>query len=162
LQVSEYPVDWSIKKSVKIQSKRPFDFSSIIPSASVEARAMLSFVREDAVDETEAHALYRSSLLQWRHPAEPLHPMLISSFSKNVGRGSRGRGGGLSSAPDDWSKRRVHDWEDAFHSLYHMLRQQECGYFYYKGANFDVLFISGKGGRDDSPPVAYLTNSTSG
>lgn len=47
-------------------------------------------------------------------------------------------------------------------SLYHMFRQQECASFYYKGAHFDVLFISGKSGSDDSPPVAYLTNSTSG
>ena len=123
------------------------------------------------------------ALLQWQHPVCPLPPMMEKDFrrfndlnSAQAKLQAAGTAKNLTAMASktfdsnaDWFRRRSTDFEAAFSSLWALLRDGRCRYFYYVGQRSVVLFVGQVEGSfgDESagcgvgaPSSAYVTSSS--
>uniref|UniRef100_A0A7N1A342 Protein downstream neighbor of Son n=1 Tax=Kalanchoe fedtschenkoi TaxID=63787 RepID=A0A7N1A342_KALFE len=93
------------------------------------------------------------ALCSWVYPQSSLPPSVISAFTLSAADGV-----GM-----DFLSKRQSAWEDAFRSLYYMLRKNACNIFYVCTAQFVVMFASSAGkGKAKSSCNAYMSKSTRG
>lgn len=89
----DYPVDWSIKSSVKFTSRTSFDWTCSDDLSY--ARSIHSFLRMPLGDSSQASCAegepqwdpaerFQSALHYWKHPASPLPPAFVDALKKQV------------------------------------------------------------------------------
>ncbi|GMP98465.1 hypothetical protein CsSME_00046341 [Camellia sinensis var. sinensis] len=91
------------------------------------------------------------ALHSWVYPQSSLPPSIISALTLSSAEGVQ---------MDFLSKRQL-AWEDAFRSLYYMLRKSVCEIFYVCTAQFVVMFIGDDGSKESKRTCnAYISQST--
>lgn len=91
------------------------------------------------------------ALHSWVYPQSSLPPSIISALTLSSADGVQ---------MDFLSKRQL-AWEDAFRSLYYMLRKSVCEIFYVCTAQFVVMFIGDDGSKESKRTCnAYISQST--
>ncbi|KAJ7971360.1 Protein downstream neighbor of Son [Quillaja saponaria] len=91
-------------------------------------------------------------LKSWIYPQSLLPPSLISMLSSLA-----------TGVEMEFLRKRQAAWEESFRNLYYMLRNNVCGIFYVRTAQFVVMFTGGDGtGRSKCSCSAYISQSTRG
>jgi hypothetical protein len=185
--LSTCPLDWSLKKQLRITSSAPLDWTvEFRNKRTIPAQHYQTFLAQPVsrLEEEAASAASErccQALLQWEHPASALPSSLAPSFrrfndpEKSVSRAVTGepgkilkkqsqKGSSLSALPDhEYFRLRAMDFEAAFSSLWTLLREGQCQYFFYLGPRAHVLFIGEGVGvcREDeeSAPCAQASSS---
>ena len=184
--LSRCPLDWSLKKQLRITSSAPLDWTvEFRNKRTIPAQHYQTFLAQPVSRPEEEAASTASerccqALLQWEHPASALPSSLAPSFrrfndpEKSVSRAVTGepgkiktqsqKGSSLSALSDhEYFRLRAMDFEAAFSSLWTLLREGQCQYFFYLGPRAHVLFIGEGVGvcREDeeSAPCAQASSS---
>ncbi|XP_057467426.1 uncharacterized protein LOC130756823 isoform X1 [Actinidia eriantha] len=91
------------------------------------------------------------ALHSWVYPQSSLPPSVISALTLSSAEGVQ----------LDFLNKRQSSWEDAFRSLYYMLRKSVCDIFYVCTAQFVVMFIVHDGLKESKRAFnAYISQST--
>lgn len=156
-----FPIDWTLKTKLRLMSLKPFAWKGKL-KASEEASGTTGYVRcldtgdQETTLDTTANARFHQCCLIWQHPYIPW----IELFPRSQNKLS------LSSsnfpAMNQFMRDSLYkDWCSSFRSLFHLLRVQQCPYFYLCGNNFTVLFRAA-GICGISEVQALLTPTTRG
>lgn len=149
------PIDWSIKRCIRILSK-----SMVVPStlkSSVEASGLTGFVRCLDIKNTSSgldissSARFHQNLMYWQTPHLPwLNLIQRSSANNNPFKMNETESDSL-----------FKDWMVSFKNLFNLLRARQCPYFYVLANQYNILFrAAGIGGRAEMH--AILTPTTKG
>jgi len=188
--LSRCPLDWSLKKQLRITSSAPLDWTvefrnkRTIPAQHYQTFLAQPLSRPEEEAASTASERCCQALLQWEHPTSALPSSLAHSFrrfndpEKSVSRAVTGepgkilktqsqKGSSLSALPaladNEYFRLRAMDFEAAFSSLWTLLREGQCEYFFYLGPRAHVLFIGEGVGvcREDeeSAPCAQASSS---
>lgn len=96
--------------------------------------------------------------LTWQHPSLPW----LELFPRSAGKVSANVTNNISIVNNVFIKDALYkDWSESFRSLFHLLRAQQCPYFYVCANNFTVLFRAA-GICGISEAHAFLTPTTRG
>ncbi|KAK3024428.1 hypothetical protein RJ639_044602 [Escallonia herrerae] len=101
-----------------------------------------------------SHLSNRRALYSWVYPQSSLPPVIISTLTSSAVEGGQ----------MDFLRKRQSAWDDAFRSLYYMLRKNVCNIFYVCTAQFVVVFTGGNGCKEEAKRMcnAYISQSTRG
>ncbi|XP_076638920.1 humpty dumpty [Colletes latitarsis] len=157
------PVDWTLKTKMRFMSPKPFPWNSKLKT-SEEASGTTGFVRcmdiseQHSTLDTSPNARLHQCCLTWQHPSLPW----LDLFPRSAGK----VGANLTSNSSIMSNVLIKDalykdWSESFRSLFHLLRAQQCPYFYVCANNFTVLFRAA-GICGISEAHAFLTPTTRG
>jgi len=149
------PIDWSIKRCIRILSK-----SIVTPStlkSSVEASGLTGFVRCLDIKNTSSgldissSARFHQNLMYWQSPHLPWLNLVQRNSSNNN--------------PFKLNENEIDslykDWMNSFKNLFNLLRARQCPYFYVLANNYNILFrAAGIGGRAEMH--ALLTPTSKG
>ncbi|KAK3003558.1 hypothetical protein RJ639_018807 [Escallonia herrerae] len=96
----------------------------------------------------------RRALYSWVYPQSSLPPVIISTLTSSAVEGGQ----------MDFLGKRQLAWDDAFRSLYYMLRKNVCNIFYVCTVQFVVVFTGGNGCEEEAKRMcnAYISQSTRG
>ncbi|CAH1714277.1 unnamed protein product [Chironomus riparius] len=149
------PVDWSIKRCIRILSKTIVTPSTL--KSSVEASGLTGFVRCLDIKNTSSgldissSARFHQNLMYWQSPHLPWLNLVQRNSSNNN--------------PFKLNENEVDslykDWMNSFKNLFNLLRARQCPYFYVLANNYNILFrAAGIGGRAEMH--ALLTPTSKG
>ncbi|GAA0150919.1 hypothetical protein LIER_37200 [Lithospermum erythrorhizon] len=127
------PLDLTLKTSMRIVSSssvswfhRAVNCKNTQFSLSASVREQDLFHSSRAVSSSQA----LNKICSWVYPQSPLPPVVISALSLAAVEGGQ----------RDFLNKRQQAWEDAFRSLYYMLRRKICNVFYVCTTQFVVMF----------------------
>eukprot|EP00850_Spirogloea_muscicola_P019817 SM000200S05807 [mRNA] locus=s200:25311:28191:+ [translate_table: standard] len=159
---AQLPTDWTLKLSARFSSQHPFDWSRVTDAQSEcdglrKYTACEEWSPHDAEGRGEPSRAHGGALQQavqsWVHPQAPLPAALLAAAP----------GSGSKSPLADYLQSRHRDWEEAFRSLYYMLRNEACAAFYVHMQHTAVMFqASHTAGQWPSECRAIVTASTRG
>eukprot|EP00850_Spirogloea_muscicola_P020375 SM000214S06769 [mRNA] locus=s214:52871:55776:+ [translate_table: standard] len=159
---AQLPTDWTLKLSARFSSPHPFDWSRVTDAQSEcdglrKYTACEEWSPRDAEGRGEPSRAYGGALQQavqsWVHPQAPLPAALLAAAP----------GSGSKSPLADYLQLRHRDWEEAFRSLYYMLRNEACAAFYVHMQHTAVMFQASRtAGQWPSECRAIVTASTRG
>jgi len=157
------PWDWSLKRSIRFSSPQSFDWcSSHLAEAECMGLAMFAGMGSDnanrnSQEESNEEKLNRA-LLSWSHPEAtcPLPPAFVATMPVEARK-----------AIHTHLQVRRQEWQEAFASLYFMLRTNRCPSFYFKlNSQRMVVLFSGPGvagrGSSETQGHAVIARSTRG
>ncbi|XP_053980405.1 protein downstream neighbor of son homolog isoform X1 [Hylaeus volcanicus] len=157
------PIDWTLKTKMRFMSPKSFPWNSKLKT-SEEASGTTGFVRcldiseQDTTLDTSPNARLHRCCLTWQHPSLPW----LELFPRSAGKVSANSTTNLSIIHNIVVKNALYkDWSESFRSLFHLLRAQQCPYFYVCANNFTVLFRAA-GICGISEAHAFLTPTTRG
>lgn len=179
------PMDWCIKTETRITSARSFDWCTHLSSLALSL-GMDAFVRGEYPDTSaysqpvgissqlsvstrhqmaqhitcELSAEFRKCLLYYRFPGNELPHYFQSALEKISGSDvdfSRVLG---NESDARFMQQRVIDWIEAMCSIYDMLRNGQCPYFYVVTESFVVLFVAAGVCGQDNNVRATISHST--
>ncbi|XP_043259784.1 protein downstream neighbor of son homolog [Colletes gigas] len=157
------PVDWTLKTKMRFMSPKPFPWNSKLKT-SEEASGTTGFVRcldiseQHSTLDTSPNARLHKCCLTWQHPSLPW----LELFPRSAGKVGANLTSNLSIMNNVLVRDALYkDWSESFRSLFHLLRAQQCPYFYVCANNFTVLFRAG-GICGISEAHAFLTPTTRG
>ncbi|GAA0166942.1 hypothetical protein LIER_21986 [Lithospermum erythrorhizon] len=150
------PLDLTLKTSMRIVSSssirwfhRAVNCNNTQLSWSASVREQDLFHSSGAVSSSQAF----NKICSWVYPQSPLPPVVISALSLAVGDGGQ----------MDFLNKRQQAWEDAFRSLYYMLRKKICNVFYVCTTQFVVMFTGSDNLKTERRNCnAYISQSTRG
>ncbi|KAL0487625.1 donson [Acrasis kona] len=161
IYIEDIPMDWSIKTKITIESKEPFGWSTSLSSLA-QSTGLSSYVMGQKID-ASSYTDTRSNTQQadlsfdfcagfvkycmnFMSPSMPLPPSIKSKFEKmdltkvdeyasvDSFRNELGE-------DFEYLKQRLTQWASAFQSVYTMLRNGDCPYFYLITKGCPIIFI---------------------
>ncbi|KAL1501025.1 hypothetical protein ABEB36_006430 [Hypothenemus hampei] len=130
------PVDWTLKRKVRLISSEPFVWSKKL-KISEESSGVTSFIRCLDMDKCESsldvspNAKFHQRCLYWQQPSLPWLPL----FPRNPFKPDSS---GISCATIKASL--YETWTDSLKSLFQLIRTRQCPYFYVCANSFTALF----------------------
>lgn len=132
------PVDWTLKRKLRLISSKPFPWSSKLKIGE-ESSGITSFTRCldmekcDTSLDVSPNAKFHQCCMYWQHPSLPW----LTLFPRN----SLKDAGGMSFASNHTIKKSLFEtWTDSLKSLYQLIRTRQCPYFYVCANTFTALF----------------------
>lgn len=146
-----FPLDWSIKHRIRFFSKKPFSFGNIKPTE--ECKGIHQFTSK-SMDETSIC----QSLYNWIHPSIPGVPNFPLKTKVTGGILSEDKIINLLSNNKPLQENVMKQWRNSFQSLFSMLRNDYCPYFYMCTYQFTVVFkAAGLGSKSISAVIGPTT-----
>ncbi|CAG9766493.1 unnamed protein product [Ceutorhynchus assimilis] len=133
------PVDWTLKRKMRLFSKKPFQWSQILKIGE-EASGVTSFTRCLDIEkcstslDVSPNAKFHQCCLYWQHPYLPWLTLFPRSTLKN--NSSTTNLAGI----QEIKKSLYETWMDSLKSLFQLIRTRQCPYFYVCANNFTALF----------------------
>ncbi|OAD56281.1 Protein downstream neighbor of son like protein, partial [Eufriesea mexicana] len=157
------PLDWTLKTKMRFMSPKPFPWNCKLKT-SEEASGTTGFVRcldiseQDSTLDTSPNARFHRCCLIWQHPSLPW----LELFPRSAGKVSANLTSNSMIINNMFIKEALFkEWSESFRSLFHLLRAQQCPYFYVCANNFTALFRAA-GICGISEAHALLTPTTRG
>ncbi|XP_076246834.1 humpty dumpty [Calliopsis andreniformis] len=157
------PIDWTLKTKMRFMSPKSFPWNCKLKT-SEEASGTTAFVRcldinvQDTTLDTSPNARLHRCCLTWQHPSLPW----LELFPRSAGKVKANLINKVTIVNDSCIKDALYkEWSESFRSLFHLLRAQQCPYFYVCANNFTALFRAA-GICGISEAHALLTPTTRG
>ncbi|XP_034943835.1 protein downstream neighbor of son homolog isoform X2 [Chelonus insularis] len=142
------PIDWTLNTKMRFMSLKPFAWNVNLKT-SEQASGTTGFVRcintgeQQTTLDTSPNARFHQCCLVWQHPSLPwieLYPRMRSTMNYNKVN-SKLASDSLNLVNNQLIKDALYsEWTESFRSLFHLLRAQQCPYFYVCANTFTALF----------------------
>lgn len=148
------PLDFTLKSTMRVVSSSSVNWFHRLINCATSSGCFgdqnVTFASELT---STAQVSNRKTLHSWVYPQSSLPSSVISALTLSV----------VERGQMDFLSKRQLAWEDAFRSLYYMLRKKVCNIFYVCTAQFVVMFTGGESFEGAKYACnAYISQSTTG